>query len=364
MLKVAYMGTDEACCGIPAKMSGKWTLFEDIYKYNTAQAAKRGTKKIVTSCPACGLVWKELYADLAAKRGEAYDFEVYHYSEVVAKALEEGRLTLKKNPFEGQKVTFHDSCHMGRAQGIYDAPRNMLKAIPGLEFVEMEHNREEGICCGSVLTLIGEPPVAPVLGKHRLVEAVDAGASTVVAACPCCQVQLRDSSSKNDLGLRIDDLARTVAEAAGYDIPETTERSLYMWSFFDKFIDLMLPPNMAKFMVRIFPQMLDNMPVGMKPMMLAMRYVPGGMAMMEKMMPVMFPAMAPAILGKVMPDMIREVENLIGEMPADMADLMPTLLPETLDQLMPTYLPELIPHLVPLWIDFLRTYGEPSKAAA
>jgi hypothetical protein len=240
----------------------------------------------------------------------------------------------------------------------------MLKAIPGVDVVEMEHNREEGLCCGSVLTLVGEMPVAPVLGGHRLQEAVDAGADAVVALCPCCQVQLRDSNIKNELGLHIDDLSRVVAAAAGYDIPETTEYSMYMWSYFEKFIILLDPKNMATFMTRIFPQMMDAMPVGMKPMMLSMRHVPGGLAMMEKMMPLMFPSMAPGILGKVMPDMISEVEAYIGEMPPDMAALMPDLLPKTMDSLMPTYLPQLIPHLVPLFIDYLRTLDSEQQVAA
>lgn len=361
---VGYMGTDEACCGIPMKMAGKWDQFAEIFEHNVTEARKRGAKTIVTSCPACGLVWKELYASLAAERGEEYEFEVKHYSELVAEAIADGKLELKTNPFEGQTVTFHDSCHMGRAQGNYEPPRDMLKAIPGLDFVEMEHNREEGLCCGSVITLIGEPAVAPILGGHRLNEAVDAGADTVVALCPCCQVQLRDSSDKNGLDLRIDDLGRVVAQAAGYDIQESTEHSLYMWSFFDKFIALMQPEAMAKFMVRIFPQMMDNMPAGMKPMMLGMRHVPGGLAMMEKMMPLMFPAMAPGILNRVMPDMIREVEDVMGEMPADMAELMPDLLPKTMDSLMPTYLPQLIPFLVPLFIDYVRNIdGEQVSAA-
>jgi hypothetical protein len=155
-----------------------------------------------------------------------------------------------------------------------------------------------------------------------------------------------------------------VAVAAGYDIPETTEYSMYMWSYFEKFIILMQPENMAQFMTRIFPQMMDSMPAGMKPMMLGMRFVPGGLSMMEKMMPLMFPAMAPGILGKVMPDMVREVEDYIGEMPADMADLMPDLLPKTMDSLMPTYLPELIPHLVPLFIAYLRDLDSDSAAVA
>ncbi|MDZ4170351.1 MAG: FAD-binding and (Fe-S)-binding domain-containing protein [Coriobacteriia bacterium] len=360
---VAYMGKDEACCGIPMKVAGKWDLFEEIYEHNVTEAKKRGAKTIVTSCPACGLVWKELYAKLAAERGEDFDFEVKHYSELIAPALADGTLALKSDPFEGKKITFHDSCHMGRAQGNYEPPRDMLKAIPGVEYAEMEHNREEGMCCGSVLTLVGEMPIAPVLGKHRLQEAVDIGADTVVALCPCCQVQLRDSVIKNDLPLKIDDLSRVVAQAAGYDIPETTEYSMYMWSYFEKFIILLQPENMAKFMTRIFPQMMDAMPAGMAPMMRSMKHVPGGLAMMEKMMPLMFPAMAPGILGKVMPDMVSEVEDYIGEMPPDMAELMPDLLPKTMDSLMPTYLPELIPHLVPFWIEFLRDEGAARSAA-
>ena len=360
---IGYMGKDEACCGIPMKVSGKWDLFEEIYEHNIGEARKRGAKTIVTSCPACGLVWKEFYAKLAAERGEDYEFEVKHYSELVSQAIAEGKLELKENPFEGQKITFHDSCHAGRAQGLYEPPRDMLKAIPGVEYVEMEHNREEGICCGSVLTLIGEPPVAPVLGKHRLQEAVDAGADTVVALCPCCQVQLRDSNAKADLGLRVDDLSRAVAQAAGYDIPETTEIALWNWSFFDKFIDLMMPENMAMFMTRIFPQMMDAMPMGMDSMMRGMKHVPGGLTAMEKVMPLMFPYLAPGILDKCMPDMIREVEVVMGEMPPDMAELMPDLLPKTMQSLMPTYLPQLIPYLTPLFIDFVRNEGKGAELA-
>lgn len=351
---ICYMGTDEACCGIPMKVAGKWDLFEEIYEHNVAEAKKRGVKTVVTSCPACGLVWKEFYANLAAERGEEYPFEVKHYSELVSEAIAEGKLELSKNPFDGQKVTFHDSCHIGRAQGIYEPPREMLKAIPGVDFVEMEHNREEGLCCGSVLTLVGEKPVAPILGGHRLQEAVDAGAGAVVALCPCCQVQLRDSNDKNEMGLVVDDLARVVAEAAGYDIPPSEANALYMWGFFDKFIELMWPENMAALMERIFGPMMDAMPFGMKPMMKAMKYVPGGLNMLGAMFPVLFPVLAPGVLGKVMPDMIEAVREHIGPMPDDMEELVPDLLPKTMESLMPTYLPQLIPHLVPRMLAYIQ----------
>jgi heterodisulfide reductase subunit B len=351
-VEFTYMGTDEACCGIPMKVSGKWDEFERIYEHNVAEARKRGAKTIVTSCPACGLVWKEMYADLARKRGEEFEFEVKHYSEVAAEKVASGDLVF--DHAVEKKLTFHDSCHMGRAQGIYEPPRDLLKAIPGVELVEMEHNREEGYCCGSVLTLIGEGPVAPVLGKQRLDEAVDAGADACVALCPCCQVQLRDSTVKNGIDMPVDDLARVVMEGLGIHIESQTAYSLEMWGYFDKLIFLMQPENMAKLMARIFPAMMDAMPLGMKPMMLAMRKVPGGLAMMSKMMPALFPLLAPGILGKVMPQLLEAVGEWVGPLPADMEEQMPDLLPKTMEALMPNYVPLLVPHMTPLMIECIR----------
>lgn len=362
-LSVAYLGTEESCCGIPMKMAGKDELFAEVYERNVAAARAHGAHTIVTSCPACALVWKEFYAREAEKRGEPYEFEVKHYSELIAPALGDGTLSLPDNALAGHTVTFHDSCHAGRAQGIYEPPRDMLKAMPGLDYVEMAHNREEGICCGSVVTLVGEIETAPVLGCARLQEAVDAGADTVVALCPCCQVQLRDSASKAGLDIEIDDLARVVAASAGYDIPTSKEYATYAWSFFERFIVLMEPENMAKFMERIFPQMTDAMPAHMGPAMRKMAQGSGGRAMMARMMPALFPRMAPGILDKVMPDLVSEVAAYIGEMPEDMAYLMPDLLPQTMHELMPTYIPALVPYLVPSFIGYLKDGTVENEAA-
>lgn len=363
-LNVAYLGTEESCCGIPMKMAGKDNLFTEVYESNVAAARAVGAKTIVTSCPACALVWKEFYAKEAAAKGEPYEFEVKHYSELIAPAIEDGTLKLDHPVMDGHKVTFHDSCHAGRAQGIYEPPRDMLKAIPNIDYVEMEHNREEGLCCGSVVTLVGEMPVAPVLGCARLQEAVDAGADTVVALCPCCQVQLRDSAQKNNMDLQIDDLARVVAEAAGYDIPTSEKKTSYMWGFFDKFINLMDPKAMAQFMVRVFPQMMDAMPAGMGGMLKGMAGNAAGRSMLAKMMPVMFPKMAPGIMKKIMPDLVREASAFMGEMPEDMAAMMPDLLPQTMDAIMPTYIPQLVPYMVPLFVNYLQEQHDGAKKAA
>lgn len=361
-IEFTYMGTDEACCGIPMKVAGKWDLFEEIFEHNVAEAKKRGAKTIVTSCPACGLVWKELYAELARKKKIDYPFEIKHYSEVAAEALAKGKLKFD-HEVKG-KIAFHDSCHAGRAQGIYEPPRELIAAIPGVELVEMEHNRENGLCCGSVLTLIGEPPVAPKLGAMRIQEAIAVKADALLALCPCCQVQLRTAAKANNMTIPVTDLARFVAKGLGFETEDKTEYSLEMWGYFEKFILLMQPANMAKVMAALFPQMFANMPPGMVPMMSAMKHIPGGLALMEKMMPIMMPMLVPGIMPKVMPDMLVEVSRIVGPLPKDMEELMPDLLPKTMDSLMPNLLPLLVPHVTPMMIEYIKTGQMPTGAPA
>ena len=351
---VAYLGNEENCCAMPMRMSGKWDVFTEVFLKNYELVKSRGAKTVVTSCPACALVWNEVYAQEAARLGMDYDIKAVHYSEIIAPALAEGKIELVRDPFEGATVTFHDSCHAGRAQGIYDPPREMLKAIPNVSYREMEHCREEGICCGSVLTLVGEIGVAPVLGKQRLDEACDIQAETVVAACPCCQVQLRDSAEKNSMPLVIDDLARVTAVAAGYDIPTSQQHTSYMWGLFDTFIRLMDPRAMADFMEALFPQMTDAMPLHMGALMRPLAKMPFGPSLMGWMMPRMFPVMAPGIMAKVMDPMLVEVGKVMGELPPDMEALMPQLLPQTMDAIMSSYMPQLVPYIAPKFIAYLR----------
>ena len=347
-----YMGADEACCGIPMKVAGRWDVFEEIYKHNTSEARKRGAKTIVTSCPACGLVWKELYAQLAAERGEEYEFEVKHYSEIIGEAITDGRLVFDHEV--NKRLTFHDSCHMGRAQGNYEPPRDMIKAIPGVEFVEMEHNHENALCCGSVLTLVGDTPVAPELGKQRLDEAVDVKADAMVALCPCCEVQFRDSIKKKDIPMEVIDLAHLAMDGLGIEHPDPTAYSNEMWGYFEKFIWLMKPESIGSIMVTLLPQMMDAMPSGMVPMMKAARSIPGGLSLMGKMMPSMMPKMLPSMMPKIMPAMLDEVAVRVGQLPDDMAELIPDLLPKTMDALLPNMLPLVIPDLLPKMLAYIK----------
>jgi Fe-S oxidoreductase/FAD/FMN-containing dehydrogenase len=354
-----YLGTEENCCGIPMLISGRWDVWESNLRSNIENMQATGADTVVTSCPACYLVWKTYYPDWAAKLSIEYHLEAKHYSEVLADEIRSGRLTLP-NEIDLKKVTFHDSCHAGRACGLYDPPRELLEAIPGVELVEMEHNREEGLCCGSVLTLIGETKIAPVIGGQRLQEAEDAGVQDLVALCPCCQFQLRVSAEKIGSPVRVHDLASLAAQSLGVEMPDSVHACTAAWSVFDQMIELMQPQNMAAVMAELFPQMLDAMPMGMGGMMRAMGKVPGALDAMKPLMPKMFPMLMPSIMPKVMPDMVAAVGRRI-EMPDYMREQMPDLLPQTMESLMPNMLPLLMPYVVPSMIRYLK--GEDTVAA-
>jgi len=128
------MGSDEACCGLPMLVAGKWDAFADIVRHNIAGMKARGVRTVVTSCPACWLSWHTYYPQWAKKLGLEFDIQARHYSEVIAGRIRENGFAFP-NPVP-IKVTWHDSCHMGRAGGIYEPPREVLRAIPGLELTQ------------------------------------------------------------------------------------------------------------------------------------------------------------------------------------------------------------------------------------
>jgi hypothetical protein len=326
-------------------------VWEENLKRNIGNMQSRGVERVITSCPACYLVWKTYYPAWAEKLGIEYGIEALHYSEVLAEEIQAGRLEIPEPV--NMEVTFHDSCHAGRACGLYEPPRELLAAIPGLEVKEMKHNREDGYCCGSVLTLIGETPVAADIGEVRLQEALDLGVRDVVALCPCCQFQLRVTADKKDLDIRIHDLAHLAAQGLGVELPQYHEACLSSWRVFDQMILLMKPENMAVLMGQLFPQMIDAMPLGMGKMMKAMGKVPGALGLMKPIMPKMFPLLMPMIMPKVMPDMIAAVDAHM-DIPDEMREQLPDLLPPTMEALMPNMLPLLMPYVVPAMIDFLK----------
>ena len=355
-IEFTYLGEDEACCGIPMLVAGLWDTWEEIMRHNIEAMKARGVKTVVTSCPACWLSWHTYYPQWCEKLGIDYPFEAKHYSQLLVEKIASGELVLDHEI--PATVTWHDSCHMGRAGGIYEEPRQLIQAIPGVKFVEMEHNREMGHCCGSVLSLVADPPAAERIGDLRLKEAMDAGADTLVSACPCCQVQFRVTANKRNRDITIKDLGHLVCEAAGIEHPEPTEYMLREWATFEAMINLLKPQAMADFMESMFPEMIEAMPGAFRSMMHCVQGAPAPvknamLAVMKPMMPALFPVLLPGMMPKVMPTMLEKVGAAVP-MSEDMQKLMPDLLPAAMNNLMSKMLPELMPYLVPKLINYLR----------
>ena len=250
-------------------------------------------------------------------------------------------------------VPLQDPCHIGRVSSVYDAPRELIKAIPGVKFVEMEHNRERAHCCGSVLTLIKDPPVAADIGQARMNEAMATGAEKLLALCPCCQFQFRVTAEKKNLSIETVDLARFAASALGYDFPDPNPVVQQNWAAFEAMIALMTPEGFAKLMGTMWPEMIDAMPFGMGSMMRLMGKIPGALNLMKPLFPVLFPRLLPMMMPKVMPTMLKRVADAIP-MPDYMLEQMPELMPKVMDNLMPHMIGDVVPLVTQSMIDYLR----------
>jgi len=304
-------------------------------------------------------MWRHTYKEWSEKLGIDFDIKTKHYSEVIAEKLRGGEFKFT-NPVE-KRVTWHDSCHIGRVSGVYDEPREVIKAIPGVEFEEMAHNRQEGHCCGSVLTLIKEPLVAHDIGKSRLDEANEINADSVLALCPCCEFQLRVSKDKKNLSVDIQDLATFACKGLGKEFEDPSPEVRKQWAVFEGMIALMTPQGFANLMDTMWPELLDAMPMGMGGMMRAIGKLgflgDALFAVMKPIFPVLFPRLFPKMMPKVMPVMLDRVGRMIP-MPDYMAEQMPAMMPKIMGNLMPHMLPDVVPLTVPTMIAHLRGHTE------
>ncbi len=201
----AILGRDEGCCGNDVRRVGEEGLFQLLKEENVAQFEKFGVKKIIATSPHCFNTLKNEY--------EGYD--VKFILEVIYEAIKDGRLKLKK-PIN-KTVTFHDPCYLGRYNGLYELPREILKAIPGLKLVEMPRNRNRSFCCGAGGgNLVREYPGQFRPNNLRAKEAAETGAEILAVACPFCMIMLEDGvkSEKLEQKITVLDIIELVYESA------------------------------------------------------------------------------------------------------------------------------------------------------
>ncbi len=204
---------DVNCCGESLKKVGDLELFERLKNNNLEYFRSQSVAKIITLSPHCLSSFKKDYAE---------DYDVVHFSELMAKLLKGGKLIPKKD-FGGVKVTYHDPCYLGRHSSVYDAPRDVLKAIPGLNFVEMERSREQSMCCGGGGGgLWMEKMKGERLSDLRIEEALATGASILATACPYCITMFEDSvrTLNVDEQIKVKDVTELLLESLNINIDE------------------------------------------------------------------------------------------------------------------------------------------------
>ncbi|ANH81375.1 CoB--CoM heterodisulfide reductase [Niabella ginsenosidivorans] len=187
-IKYAILGKEELCTGDPARRAGNEFLFQMMAYQNIQILNNYNIKKIVTACPHCFNTLKNEYPQLGG------NYEVIHHTTFLQQLIEEGRIKLKGGgSFKGKKITYHDSCYLGRANGIYEAPRKVLELLDA-ELVEMKRCRSKGLCCGAGgAQMFKEEEKGNVrINIERSKEAIDTGADIIAAACPFCNTMLTD----------------------------------------------------------------------------------------------------------------------------------------------------------------------------
>jgi len=208
----AILGNEEQCTGDPARRAGNEFVFQMLAIQNIQTLNMYEVKNIVTACPHCFNTLKNEYPAL----GGHYD--VVHHTTFLQSLLDSGRLTIEGGAWKGKKITYHDSCYLGRANAIYEAPRSVLEALDA-DLVEMKRCRTTGLCCGAGGAQMFKDAEKgnKEINVERTEEALATGAATIAVACPFCMTMMSDGvkSKEREAEVNVKDLAELIAEAKG-----------------------------------------------------------------------------------------------------------------------------------------------------
>lgn len=206
----AVLGTEESCTGDPAKRSGNEFLFQMQAMTNIEVLNTYQVKRIVTTCPHCFNTLKNEYPQLGG------NYEVIHHTQLLKSLLAEGKLTVEGGTYKGKRITFHDPCYLGRANNIYEAPRNLIQKLEA-ELIEMKRCKQNGLCCGAGgAQMFKEPEKGDKdINIARTEEALNTKPDIIAAGCPFCNTMMTDGikAKEREQDVKVLDLAELIAQS-------------------------------------------------------------------------------------------------------------------------------------------------------
>ena len=206
----AVLGTEESCTGDPAKRAGNEFLYQMQALGNIEVLNGYEVTKIVTTCPHCFNTIKNEYPELGGS------YQVIHHTQLLKRLVEEERLQIEGGSFRGKRITFHDPCYLGRANGVYEAPRTLISKLDA-ELVEMRNCKSKGLCCGAGGAQMFKEPEQGIkdINIERTEQALEVTPDIIAAACPFCNTMMTDGvkNKEKEAELPVKDIAELIAEA-------------------------------------------------------------------------------------------------------------------------------------------------------